>query len=692
MNEQDKMQLGDEDLIYADSEPDVQMLRNAYNSTLTEISSYLQDCNTAYNERRNIWPGKSNDLRKHGAAASPWEGSSDQEVNIIGERIDTYSALFNVALERSHIKAFPSSMTAMAHAGMVSAFVKWMQASYIPGFKYQMELAGNHLLEKGLMISYVGWERESRTYLESVSIDQLSQQSPDLVDLIMEGSNDDSLVSLLQSSFPKLTTKRAKKVISDLRKIGEASIPTSRQSVDRPIVRTCAPDGEVFFPSYVMDPQRAPYMFYRTFMTAQEIEKKVVSDGWDRDWADKMIKDFRGYDSQRLISESRRYNQRQIITDDQDLIMIVYAYQRLIDDDDGSEGIYCTAFNPSTDGYGSHELMNGLRDYPFIVTRLHHAEKRLYDTRTFSDSLRGAQFAVKDEIDSRINRASLATLPPLMHPQGRPPGVWEPGGRLAYRRLGEIQFGPIPPFDQGSMEIEMSMRKMADRAVGLDPLDPSSPARQQFFIGKFLDHAGACLEEAFKMFQRFGPEEVFFQVNGSPDGQTMGKGDPDDEFSIIVAYDSRHNDPEVAEVQMKRIEGLLALDRNGKINIDKLIEFEAMSISPILANQILMTDTGASAQLTSNVTQDLSKIFSGIECGARPGGAEAAMQIIQNYVAQPDVMNRAKNDEAFAARLQKYHDQYQFIVTQQQNATIGKLGTDPASMGQTDTQDNSQNT
>jgi hypothetical protein len=57
------------------------------------------------------------------------------------------------------------------------------------------------------------------------------------------------------------------------------------------------------------------------------------------------------------------------------------------------------------------------------------------------------------------------------------------------------------------------------------------------------------------------------------------------------------------------------------------------------------------------------------------------MQIIQSYVQQPDVADRAQNDEAFGQRLQKYAGAYQFMVQQAQNAEIGKIGVAPAEMG-----------
>ena len=682
----DIQQLEDESLIYVDKEPDIGALANAYDTCLIDLDYYFESCLRSYNDRRNIWDGKSDDLRKNGANAFPWQGASDQEVNVVGERIDMYVSLFDQALARSHIKAFPTSMAAMPKAAVVSGFLKWMRSSYIPDFKRQMELGGNYLMEKGIMVSYVGWNREKRSYLQSVSLEQIAELSPDLVELILSGEDDQVLIDLMQESFPELSTKRAKKAIKDLRKMGVAEIPLPRQTVDCPVVYACAPDGEVMFPSYISDPQRAPYMFWRTFLTAQELEKKVANEGWDRKWVDNAIETLRGKDSMYLDGEKVKTQTRLPITDDNDLVMIVYAYQRLIDEEDGSEGIYCTVFHPQTDGFAKHELLNGYDDYPFVVTRLANDQKRMYEVQTFSDILRGPQMQIKTERDSRIDRASLATLPPIMHPAGRPPADWGPGRRVGYRRLGEIAFGPIPPRDDGSVESELSMRSQADRAIGLDLANPLSSARQQYYIGKFLDHVKDVLTMAWKLYQRMGPDEVFFQVTGNPNPQVMTKGSPDENFSIVVSFDSLSNDPDTAETQLKNMVQLVQLDRNGIIDVNKVLEFAASSINPIFADYVLQPVEESQQKIQKNVTDDLAKIFSGIEVPAQPNGAQIAMQMVQAYVQQPDVAARAQSDEAFAARLQKYASQYQFQLQQAQNAEIGRIGTAPAEMGGVTTQ------
>jgi len=685
MSEMEKME-GNDELIYASDEPDIDALADAYNTTLGDLDTYFDTCLRSYNDRRNIWDGKTEDLRKSGATAFPWQGASDQEVNVIGERINTYVSIFDQALQRSHIKAFPTSMASMARAGVVSSFLKWMKSSYIPDFKNQMEQGANYLLEKGLMVTYVGWKRESRTYLQPMTLDEIAEQAPELIEIILDETNDDIVISMLQQAFPKLSDKRAKKCVKELRTKGETQIPAPRQSVDCPVAYACAPDGEVIFPSYVSDPQRAPWIFWRCFLTAQELEKKVTNEGWDEDWVENAIQNLRGNDSMYYDGEKMKRASLLPIVDEQELVMVVYAYQRLIDEEDGSEGIYCTVFHPDTDGYAKHELLNGMDDYPFVVTRLANDQKRMYETLSFADILRGPQMQIKTERDSRIDRASLATLPPIMHPAGRPPSDWGPGRRVPYRRLGEIAFGPVPQMDQGSMEIEMAMKIQADRAVGLDLDNPLATIKQQFYINKFLDHVRDVLTMAFKLYQRVGPDEVFFQVTGNPNGQIMSKGSPDDNFSIVVSFDTQSSDPEVAETQLRNMVSLLQFDRNGRLDTDKLLEFSAQAINPMFADYVLQPAEEAQQKVMKEVTDDIAKIYAGIEVPARPNGAQIAMQMLQAYVQQPDVAQRASSDEAFGQRLQKYAEQYQFQMQQMQNAQIGKIGTAPAEMGGMQTQ------
>jgi hypothetical protein len=687
-----------EELTYVSKKPNVKSLRYAYDQTVVELEAYFDLCRTSYDDRRNWWPGKSRDLRKHGADAFPWEGAADMESHVIDERVTKLVSLFISSMKRANVRAFPVEAGDMARSKVVSNFMKWMVSSgYIPRFAREMELGANYFLERGILITYVGWHREDRRFLQKLDLNQIAQMSPELAEMVLNGDNDDELVELLRATFDGVTTKKAKRAIKELRKSGAAELPVVRRQVDAPEVKTLAPDGDFMFPPYVTDPQRAPYCFWRTYYTAQELENKIVTDGWDSDFVDHVIDKYRGVniDSIEREQEGRRSTS---LTDNayeaNELIELVHVYQRLIDPEDGSEGIYETVMHKDFDGddglgipsYAKFELMNGYEDYPVVVTKLSEDSKRLYDAQTIPDILRGIQHQVKIERDSRIDRNSIATLPPIMHPVGNSPKDWGPGRMIPYRRKGEFEFGPTPAYNGGSVEMEQTMERQADAMVGLDMDDPMSQLRRQFLVDKFLEHCAEVLRLAYRCFQRFGPDSIFFRVTGSPDPQQFDKGNPDENFDILISYDVLNTDPDAQEKKLNQLVSLTQLDRNGRISIDRLLEIAAASIDPVLADAVMQPGDQAQEQVVKQVTDDLAKIFAGIEMPARPNGAQVALQVIQQYVSQPDVAQRAQGDEAFAGRLQKYAGQYTFQLQQAQNAQIGRVGTAPAQMGEVQTQ------
>ena len=684
-------------ITYVGKKPDIDVLIKAYQTTTNELESYYDLCRTSYDDRRNWWPGKSRDLRKHGADAFPWDGASDLESHVIDERVTRLVSLFMSALNRANIQAFPVEATDIPRAKIVSNFLKWMTTSgYIPRFKQEMELAANYLLERGMMITYCGWVMEDRTFKQKIDLRRIAAASPELAEMIASGNNDEMVIQQMQSAV-KVSEANARKALEELRETGVAEVPTVRRQVNAPEVKTVAPDGDFIFPAYVTDPQRAPYCFWRTYYTAQELQNKVSTDGWDQNFVEHVIENFSGVNINSL--EREQEGRRSIsLTDDayeaEELIEIIHGYQRLIDEDDKSEGIYETVFHESFSGdaglgiqaYAKFDLLNGYEDYPVVVTRFSEDTKRLYDAMTVPSLLRGIQSQVKVERDSRIDSNSLSTLPAVTHPKGRKPEEIGPGRFIPEVRPGEIRFMQGPGFNQGSVEMERNLQGQADRMVGLDEESPISSVRRQFLVDKYLQHIAQVVATCYKNFQRFGPNEIFFNVTGIPDPQMFDKGDPNENYDVTVSFDVLNASSEKQEAKLNQLVSLVQMDRNGLIDVDKLLTAIAGSIDPVLASGILRPAQEAQDKMLKDITDDLSKIYSGIEVPARPNGAQAALQIIQSYVQQPDVAQRLQEDEAFAQRLQKYNAQYQFVIQQAENAQIGRIGTAPAQMGQMQTQ------
>lgn len=683
-----------EALTFTDDEPDVGILAEGYHRTIADASPFLDDCRESYNQRRNLWAGKTTDLRKHGAGVIPWDGASDAEANTVAERINTYVSLCTYALSRAHIQGLAVSADDFGRAASVSKMMKYLRDTWIPGYKEQMEMAGNFLFEKGVMVTYVGWQKELRTRLQRFAMEELEAMAPGIGEMIMSGEADEEIAALIMQMLPTVKPARAKKAVRDLRKKGTAELTVALRTVDRPVVEALAPDADVFWPASVTDFQRAPMVFRRCFLTPQELEKKVVNEGWNRDWVDHVVTSFRGQDTWKIDGEtigSTGVSWQTTTPSDDNLVMVVYAYQRLIDDD-GAEGIYCTVFHPdftsensSAQAYGMHELMDGFDDYPFVVTPLSREQKRIYEGSNFGMLLRGTQWSVKVERDQRVDRASLTMGPVIMHPPGRAPSDWGPFRHVPERRAGEYRFGPIPPPDNGSQEIELTMIQQADRLVGLDYTIPNAPIRQQFYVDKFLTHCKDVLKMARKLCRRFGPPMIDLRITGDPNAEAYDNTLDDEEMDVSITFDSLNTDPKTMEAKLRAFISLMGMDRYGVMDGASLMYMLANSIDPSIAAGVMQPVQAAQEKIIKAVTEDLSKIYAGIGVGAQPNGAQIALQAISEWLQQPDIRERYEQDEAFRERVDTYVGQYQFQMQQAENAETGKIGTAPTPFQGTNT-------
>ena len=146
-----------EGLVYAAKEPDLEAINEAYSEAINDLEGYYEQCRDGYDDRRCQWPGKNRDLRKNGADAFPWDGASDIEAPVIHERINHVCSVFMTAMARANIRALPTNAHNVPRHKIVGNFLKWMATSgYIPNFEKEMELGANYLLERGMILTYVG--------------------------------------------------------------------------------------------------------------------------------------------------------------------------------------------------------------------------------------------------------------------------------------------------------------------------------------------------------------------------------------------------------------------------------------------------------------------------------------------------------------------------------------------------------
>jgi len=379
----------------------------------------------------------------------------------------------------------------------------------------------------------------------------------------------------------------------------------------------------------------------------------------------------------------------EVIRDDDETIRILYCYQRLLDEDD-VPGIYCTILHPDVpDLYAKHELLDYAHGkYPFVITKYEQTNKRLYSSRSIPEIGEPLQQVMKIETDALIDRQSLATLPPLEHPLGRPPTKYGPGVRIPYRTPGEIRWSNTPPFDGGNIEVRRYIQEMFDKyfgnfAPGVDQVE--SQNKQQAIINKVFTHLKYVFDQVWTLYQQYGPDAEFFRVTGMQDIQKFSKGRAGERFDFYLQFDVATQDPQQMLERVKAIAELApALDRSGTLDTEKLLQLAVGQIMPGASEKIIIPKETASQKAVEEERQTIAELVAGVPPNVRPQDAhELKMQVFQQWLAQPDIQQKAQQDQALQDRIQNYMQQRNFAIQQKANAEIGRLGAQPTQFGQT---------
>jgi ribosomal protein S25 len=686
-------------LTYVSRRPDMAVLHQQFEEDRQNNTGWNWQCVDSYNQRRCLWPNKSDTQRKDYPGAQPWQGCSDQEVPVVGPRIDSLVAIAMNAIRDGQITAIPVGHQNLEKASQTAVFLRWMIDSWIPNAYDEIELSLNNLFEKGIAATYVGWEkklRKSKEILELSSIEQLAQESEEaesLLALIMDEEQEDMATDffVMQYDIKKSVARRA---VRELREQGITEIPVVRGDIDRPILEGKDTNAELIMPSYSMHTQNLTRLHIRYFMSAQDLLSAIEGEEWDKDTVEHLIENCMGVTDEDIDTPYGIYGGRGFggslrsgITTNQpsDLVEIVRTFERKFDKADGASGIYETVWCPRyVETELKHELLNGWDEFPISITPLTRDTKRIYDVRSIPTMLRGNQRQAKIVRDSFNDQQSIALNPPRTHPAGRPPTVWGAGATYAARRGEEniYKTQEVPNTQRNGVEMERYLDEEADFILGLTPNSPIALQRQQYFINRALKHVSECARLAYKAYLRYHSDEsIFFRVTGNPEPQMIVKGPMDEEMDIKIYYDVRAMDSEHTAEVVTRLMELMRQDMGNRLDRNAIMDVIVNLSVPQFANRVLRSNEEAEGDILKKVSNDLALIWSGQSVGAQPQGGDIAMQYIENvYLQKPNVQQRLQTDPTFAQDLELYMGQYRQQQQQQQNAVTGRLGTEAADL------------
>ena len=657
----------------------------------------------AENTRYCRWDGQSGDGKKwnenqtHGKMAFPWDGASDTRIPLADEVVNGLVDVCSTAFWRSMLRVAPTNVRNLDTAVTAHSLMDWvMNQKLYTDMTREVELLSQYLWTYGWAGCHVSWQQEIGQKEQYVTVEQLMQiaaQSPqgsvlaDLPNLLANPDATDQLAELLMAAFPNLKKRKALECVKNLREEGECEIYVPTLVKNSPSVAALAPYDELAFPPETTDIQSARVVFRRCYMTEIEVMQHVETDDWDEEWAKQAIatrgrfSNFSDYTYTIGLTNNA-------VLDRENLIEVVYAYQKALDED-GVPGVYCTVFCPQVGNtWGKFELIDYEHgQYPFIVWRSEVIHRKIVESRGVPEICATWQNEIKAQRDSIFDYTSLNTIPPIQVPKTRGGNLrLGPAVQIPVLRPGEISFMQ-PPAREPSVAFNLiaAIETQVDRYFGR-PTEKVPPAltqmRQQRLVNNWLHGWTEAFRQVLSLtLQYTGPEEVA-RITGS----NVALSTNVQEFDVSLKFDVRELQTDLVTEKLKALSSLvLPLDSVGVVDRTKLVGLALRAIDPTLANELIMQAGPASQKMFDETNDELGLMSLGNPPKLRENDPTAqarlnfAQQILQ---ANPKYQQQAQADPLFQANLQKYVENLQFSVQQQQNAVTGRLGVQPGATPQ----------
>lgn len=659
-------------------------------------SSYVHKKLRNWNTRYCIWPGQSEDGRKHKGALGkqpfPFDGSSDVRIRLADQIISERVTMLVNAFFKARVQVQPVESMDIDKRQAAEAVLKWLLFQHcLDDLRREVRLAAEFRETFGLAVMAIDWVKTTRTEIKSFSMEDammMLQESQDpnlqaLLEVVLDPLQEELAAQLMGEVIPELGSVTK---VRQFREKGFVEWESPYIFESKPVWTALEPWEDIIFPSNTWSIQRAPFVARRELLSEVELRERGNIEGWDEDWVERASK-FKG--QLRRVNMTINRTDRLFPEQLRDMIEVWHVFRKEIDEKTGAVRVTRTimSFNVS-DKVALHDILpyaHGL--YPFVELCRERTTRPLLESRGIPELVQTAQEEIKVQRDARVDSTSLQTLPPLRVPanRGKFDLVLGPGVQIPERRQGEISWMEGPRLSQGSIEIEQATRLDVNTYFGrmAEGVSPQlSMLHTQELIDGWLLDMKLCVIQTMALAQQYMTPEEVSRVTGNQLPFSASPQDIRGRFDITAEFDARMLDAEALGAKLDYLAKILVpMDSFGVIDRVGLIKYMFQAVDPNMAS-MLVQDIGAATQAEVEDEQAaFAKIAAGTEPPLKEGGqnAQVRLQTLQQIIqSNPAVQQRYQQDEIFRRMIDARAQAFQFQLQQQQNAVIGRVGAQPA--------------
>ena len=683
---------------------DIKEVKEQFMSAVEEGSAYFNLTTKLDDARYCRWNGQSEDGRKYSKflkkQAFPWEGASDIRPyyvdNIVNDDVD----IMRTSDKNCHMQTLAANSNDDDMARATTSVLDYVvRTLLVEELDRERDLAAQWRQHYGSSVLGIDWLYEEDTEMATVTMQdlmQIAQQDPNFGALLqylvqnMQRLSPDDLAAAtqqFQQYFPGADPKAA---FQGLMTQGQFQYPRKYTRTNRPCVTAYRTYQDIFFYRTTYDIQRAPWVVRRDVLNKPQVEDRSKQEQWDPKFT-KFIMNSGGGASviwQMSKDTTSRYNDRIYIDEMRNLHEIFYGFFRG-ESPNGSRETQVAIFHPGTSEIGrTLPLPYAHGKYPFVLCRRENRSRSVLESRGIGDIADTAQAEIKTQRDSRNDRTSISTIPPLLVPLGRGKQQYKlgPASQLGVLRPGEIGWLNPPPMDGSSFDTETSIRRDTADYFGknVEGVDPNKILRRtQRLIDTWLAENREAFVQIFQLCMQYLPPEQWSQISGVQNLQMpTDRESIQNNLRLVLEYDARDLNMEYLTEKMNLITTVLAqTDKAGVLDYAGLTQYAARALDPALAQRIIRPQQQVTEQQVTEEQGAMSQIVTGIEPPIPEGNTsnpQLALQVIQQSLQAQDFMNFLRANPLAQERLDRRVKAYQFQIQQQQNAQIGKLGVAPS--------------
>ena len=678
-------------------------VKESFQTSLTDSSQYQSLVTDLDDARYCRWNGQTTDGRKYekyvGKEVFPWDGASDIRPFFIDDLINDDVDVMRTSDKNCHMQTVPANSLYQEQATAQTAVVDFVCRSWMAAeLEREKELLAQWRQHYGSAVMGIDWWMDFDSEVVTVTVQQLMQMAQQVPELgAMLSYLQDNVQQLSQADiqagaqmfmqmFPQV--KDPLKAMQSLMQTGQFTYDSPYVKESRPCVTALRSFQDVFFIRGAYDLQLLPWIVRRDVLPKPTIEDRAKYEQWDPKFTNEVLK-HAGESALELQqgSQSLRFAGDRLYVDEmKEMCEIYYAFYK-DRDPSGNRRMMVTIFHPSTKLIGRtlpHPYSHG--KYPFILCLREKRSRSVIESRGVGDIEQTHQSEVKNQRDSRNDRTSLGTLPPLQVPLGRGTQQYRLGPRaqLKTMRPGELAWLQPPPLDPETFEVENTILRGAYNYWGKnwEGVDPNKVLRkQQRLIDGWLAELREVYVQIYQLCTQYMDPQDWIAISGDPQAVPgQDRRSIQHNLQLVLEYDAKDLNTEYLSAKMGLIQTMLvATDAAGVIDRAGLTQYAANALDPALGKRIIQPSGQVTQKEITEEQAALAQIVSGVEPPVYQSGqnAQLRLQVMQTTSQAQDYANFLRGNPLALERFQRRAQNMQFQIQQQQNAVTGKIGVPP---------------